>query len=85
MSWRAEAKCAGADPALFDPVEGGGRYLSAAAEAGFRQTTLTYCQPCPVWWECLQEARAHRDTGLRGGVLLRCKDNRPIRETSFRR
>ena len=70
--WHERAACAGADPALFDPVH------VEANDVRLQRLTkaVAFCERCTVADTCLQEARTYRDSGVRGGVLL--EDGRPI-------
>ncbi len=55
--WRDDAACLTADPELFFPLPG----ADDSAARG-------YCAACPVRVECLQDALAKGDGGIRGGL-----------------
>lgn len=61
MTWRADAKCRGMDTSIFFYGPLGSRRLAARARA--------ICQACPVRIDCLEEALASEETGLRFGFL----------------
>lgn len=64
--WRDRAKCAGADPEIFDAPSNGAR-TSAADRARARNVIRIYCARCVVAPDCLADALAHNSTGIRGG------------------
>ena len=72
MTWRDRAACIGEPPEMFFPLDlvgSGGRDLRVAARN--RQATrqaLDVCARCEVTAECLDDAIAHDDHGVRGGT-----------------
>lgn len=72
MTWHEQAACRLADAHLFDPVDRGEGSVSRVAVA------KGICEGCPVKGECVAEAREHRDSGVRGGVML--DRGKPVRE-----
>ena len=61
--WMARAACRGADPELFFPKNG------REAQVTAKYVKATYCNPCPVRNECLQEAVANCELiGIWGGL-----------------
>jgi len=72
MTWRDRAACIGEPPEMFFPIDlvgRGGRDLRVAARN--RQATrhaLDVCARCEVAAECLDDAIANDDHGVRGGT-----------------
>lgn len=64
LTWRLLAACAGADPELFDVIDGARRAPGASV-----RTAIRYCAGCPVRSDCDAEARANHEWGLWGGQL----------------
>lgn len=65
--WRDHIACKTADPALFDPADESERfrlYPPRAVEAS------RVCDGCPVSRECLVDALAMGDRGVRGGQWI---------------
>ena len=62
MTWRESAACAGVDPEMFFPGTGGNRHMDTYAEA------RRVCARCPVTLQCLEDALAHEEWGMRGGL-----------------
>lgn len=68
--WHALAACRPADGRLFDD------FLDGESEIGPERTrrhkqARAYCRSCPVTETCLSDGLAAKDTGIRGGKLLR--------------
>jgi WhiB family transcriptional regulator, redox-sensing transcriptional regulator len=57
LSWLSHAGCAGMDPELFFPLDGGLPKAAAAA-----------CASCPVRSKCLDDAAGNYFDWLNGGV-----------------
>src|SRR5438477_1951796 len=60
--WRGRAACGDADPDRFD--------ADVASVCTLRRAVVEFCVGCPVRAECLGEALALSDVGVRGGLLL---------------
>jgi hypothetical protein len=74
--WRTRARCAGLHP-LFDPPIEIARTLAGAArrdievkEAARIDRAVAVCRGCTVTAPCIESAREHHDSGVRGGVLM---------------
>jgi hypothetical protein len=74
--WRSRARCAGLHP-LFDPPIEIARTLAGTArrailidEAARIDRAVAVCRRCPVTAPCIESAREHHDSGVRGGVLM---------------
>lgn len=67
--WRMDAACRLADAALFDLAEGEERRHFGAITRAHAEA-LDVCAACPVREQCLAEAKAHCDSGVRGGRIL---------------
>lgn len=60
VDWQERAACRGEGPDLFFPPAGERPEARAAREAFARDA---YCVRCPVWRECRDFARRHREYG----------------------
>lgn len=65
--WRDHIACRNADPTLFDPPEDNERYPLYPPRA---VEAAKFCGECPVRAECLAEAIAMEDHGVRGGSWI---------------
>jgi len=63
--WWTRAACRLEDARMFDGVD---EHRHGAKER--IEQALTVCATCPVAADCLADAQAHRDSGVRGGMLL---------------
>lgn len=72
MSWREQASCIRAEPTMFDSPEladfDGGK-LKPQSVLRLHEARRV-CLACPVQLECLADALAAKDSGVRGGRLL---------------
>lgn len=59
MGWRDAAACQRTSPSIFYPTEGDYAAVDAAK---------AICAGCPVREACLDDALAHRDSGVWGGT-----------------
>lgn len=65
--WREEAACQGVDPNVFFPTGSSGR-AGVTQEIEEAWVAAVWCTSCPVKAECLADALAHGDQGVRGGT-----------------
>ena len=68
MDWAKFARCRGADPAMFFPVNGSYHKV---------EKLKAYCEPCPVREQCAEWGIRHEHLGVWGG--LSGKDRELIR------
>lgn len=66
-SWKEQAACRSADPALFEAPEDG--QVTNYSYRRYREVVRTYCFDCPVMAECGEEASRLEYEGLFGGEL----------------
>lgn len=67
--WRDDARCNPSNARLFDPINHSDRIGSHTDRTRLAQAAAI-CRACPVRRRCLSDAREHRDSGIRGGILL---------------
>jgi WhiB family redox-sensing transcriptional regulator len=78
-SWRQEAACRGADPAVFfPPLEVGGHYPSDLFAAA-----RSFCARCEVLEACLDDdvATGATEFGFRAGLTARARHELRMRRT----
>jgi hypothetical protein len=76
-----EPACNGADPALFDPLEGDAACTNSPEKVARIAAALTLCRICPVTEWCTQQAENGAAVGVWGGRYITFEELRQARRT----
>lgn len=90
VDWRERVACTPAQADLFDELEMADRGRGGNVGIERISQASAICDGCPVRLDCLEDAIASRDSGVRGGLYLEAGEivhivtDRTDRRTSIR-